>query len=102
MTGERLFSVVVRQSSGQRTEKTFSLPVMLYRGVFRAGETYHPGDTVTWGGSLWHCNSMTEDKPEKLIHQPGPWLQNVGGMQEAENDGITDTGRDQGTSACRP
>ncbi|HIB7242337.1 TPA: phage portal protein, partial [Escherichia coli] len=54
MTGERLFSVVVRQSSGQRTEKTFSLPVMLYRGVFRAGETYHPGDTVTWGGSLWH------------------------------------------------
>ncbi|EOP0469707.1 phage portal protein, partial [Escherichia coli] len=45
MTGERLFSVVVRQSSGQRTEKTFSLPVMLYRGVFRAGETYHPGDT---------------------------------------------------------
>ncbi|EIQ21535.1 putative portal -like protein [Shigella flexneri K-315] len=63
MTGERLFSVVVRQSSGQRTEKTFSLPVMLYRGVFRAGETYHPGDMVTWGGSLWHCNSMTEDKP---------------------------------------
>lgn len=63
MTGERLFSVVVRQSSGQCTEKTFSLPVMLYRGVFRAGETYHPGDTVTWGGSLWHCNSMTGDKP---------------------------------------
>ncbi|EPI9012246.1 portal protein, partial [Escherichia coli] len=28
MTGERSFSVVVRQSSGQRTEKTFSLPVM--------------------------------------------------------------------------
>ncbi|EGZ2784962.1 phage portal protein, partial [Escherichia coli] len=47
MTGERSFTVVVRQSSGQRTEKTFSLPVMLYRGVFRAGETYHPGDTVT-------------------------------------------------------
>ncbi|EOM4566589.1 phage portal protein, partial [Escherichia coli] len=63
MTGERSFSVVVRQSSGQRTEKTFSLPVMLYRGVFRIGETYHPGDTVTWGGSLWHCNSMTGDKP---------------------------------------
>ncbi|EOL8153144.1 phage portal protein, partial [Escherichia coli] len=63
ITGERSFSVVIRQSSGQCTEKTFSLPVMLYRGVFRAGETYHPGDTVTWGGSLWHCNSMTGDKP---------------------------------------
>ncbi|EOQ9322700.1 phage portal protein, partial [Escherichia coli] len=63
ITGEGSFSVVIRQSSGQCTEKTFSLPVMLYRGVFRAGETYHPGDTVTWGGSLWHCNSMTGDKP---------------------------------------
>ncbi|OVD21209.1 plasmid partitioning protein ParA [Escherichia coli] len=49
-------SVVVRQSSGQRTEKTFSLPVMLYRGVFRIGETYHPGDTVTWGA---RCGTAT-------------------------------------------
>ncbi|GCW48278.1 phage portal protein [Escherichia coli] len=56
MTGERSFTVVVRQSSGQRTEKTFSLPVMLYRGVFRAGETYHPGDTVTWGA---RCGTAT-------------------------------------------
>ncbi len=56
MTGERSFSVVVRQSSGQRTEKTFSLPVMLYRGVFRTGETYHPGDTVTWGA---RCGTAT-------------------------------------------
>ncbi|EEZ7795297.1 phage portal protein, partial [Escherichia coli] len=56
MTGERSFSVVVRQSSGQRTEKTFSLPVMLYRGVFRIGETYHPGDTVTWGA---RCGTAT-------------------------------------------
>ncbi|EPZ2885624.1 TPA: phage portal protein, partial [Escherichia coli] len=70
MISERSFSVVIRQSSGQCTEKTFSLPVMLYRGVFRAGEIYHPGDTVTWGGSLWHCNSMTGDKPGD-IHSSG-------------------------------
>ncbi|EIO69604.1 hypothetical protein ECTW07945_1697 [Escherichia coli TW07945] len=38
--------------------------------------------------------------PEKLIHQAGLWLQNVGGMQEVESDSITDTGRNQGTSAC--
>ncbi len=31
---------------------------------------------------------MTEDKPGEAHSQPGPWLQNVGGMQEAENDGI--------------
>ncbi|STI65202.1 putative portal protein [Escherichia coli] len=57
---------------------------MLYRGVFRAGETYHPGDTVTWGGSLWHCNSMTGDKPGEAHSSAWTLAANVGGMQEAE------------------
>ena len=40
-------------------------PVMIYRGVFRDGETYERGDTVTWGGSLWHCDAAsTTDKPD--------------------------------------
>lgn len=38
-------------------------PVMLYRGVFTEG-SYSKGDTVTWGGSLWHCDAdTTESKP---------------------------------------
>ncbi|WP_430261924.1 hypothetical protein [Neorhizobium sp. DAR64862/K0K3] len=38
-------------------------PVMLYRGVFTEG-TYSKGDTVTWGGSLWHCDAdKTDSKP---------------------------------------
>ncbi len=38
-------------------------PVMLYRGVFKDGE-YAKGDTVTWGGSLWHCDvEKTTEKP---------------------------------------
>lgn len=38
-------------------------PVMLYRGVFTEGD-YSKGDTVTWGGSLWHCEAdKTEAKP---------------------------------------
>lgn len=38
-------------------------PVMLYRGVWREGD-YERGDTVTLGGSLWHCNAVkTAEKP---------------------------------------
>ncbi|UIK05011.1 hypothetical protein [Neorhizobium galegae] len=38
-------------------------PVMLYRGVYKDGQEYERGDTVTWGGSLWHCDSDTHEKP---------------------------------------
>ena len=38
-------------------------PVMLYRGVYKEGP-YERGDTVTWAGSLWHCDAeKTADKP---------------------------------------
>lgn len=40
------------------------LPVMIYRGVFKEGQSYERGDTVTWGGSLWHCDEPTDEKPE--------------------------------------
>ncbi|NLS07614.1 hypothetical protein HGP14_30590 [Rhizobium sp. P32RR-XVIII] len=38
-------------------------PVMLYRGVFKDGQPYEQGDTVTWAGSLWHCDKNTSEKP---------------------------------------
>ena len=53
-------------------ELTF--PVPIYRDVWRekdeAGNPieYVPGDMVTWGGSLWHCNERTTAKPDV-----GPW-----------------------------
>jgi hypothetical protein len=38
-------------------------PVMLYRGVYKEG-SYERGDTVTWAGSLWHCDAQkTAEKP---------------------------------------
>lgn len=37
--------------------------VMLYRGVFKDDQTYVRGDTVTWAGSLWHCDQPTSEKP---------------------------------------
>ena len=34
-----------------------------YRGTFAVGTAYDLGDTVTHGGSLWHCNQLTKDRP---------------------------------------
>lgn len=34
---------------------SFHLPVLIYRGVYRAEESYAQGDVVTWAGSAWHC-----------------------------------------------
>ncbi|CAI2496942.1 Carbohydrate binding domain [Serratia ficaria] len=59
----RHFTVIVERSSGASTSKSFDVPVMIYRGVFKSGADYRPGDTVTWGGSLWHCDEATSDKP---------------------------------------
>lgn len=64
--GERNFTVSVLRAGGHSDRKTFSVPVMLYRGVFKIGETYQPGDTVTWGGSLWHCDACSSDKPGEI------------------------------------
>lgn len=60
---ERNFTVTAIKSSGEKTEKTFSVPVMIYRDIFRDGEKYFTGDSVTWGGSVWYCNEATGDKP---------------------------------------
>lgn len=38
-------------------------PGFSYRGVHVAGKSYEPGDCVTAGGSLWHCNTATEARP---------------------------------------
>lgn len=60
---ERHFTVAATKSSGEKTEKTFSLPVMIYRDIFKEGQKYYPGDSVTWGGSVWYCHDETGDKP---------------------------------------
>jgi len=60
--GERGISIKSVLSDGKEINKTIDIPAMIYRGVFTQGE-YLPGDSVTWGGSLWHCNAATSDKP---------------------------------------
>ncbi len=61
--GERSFTISAIKSDGAVSEKTVSLPVMIYRGVYSEGTEYKKGDTVTWAGSVYHCNKDTSDKP---------------------------------------
>lgn len=60
---ERSFSITIERASGALEVKSFDVPVTIYRDVFKAGTEYQTGDTVTWGGSMWHCNEPTTDKP---------------------------------------
>ena len=53
----RSFTVQCTLTDGQKVEKQFATPTLLYRGIYRTGETYVRGDCVTQAGSTWHCNA---------------------------------------------
>ncbi|MEQ1955318.1 hypothetical protein ABMA59_28485 [Mesorhizobium sp. CN2-181] len=38
---------------------------MNYRGTFKAGTAYRPGDMVTHAGSMFHCDRATSSTPEE-------------------------------------
>ena len=59
----RSFKIFFARGNGRR-EFVFDVPTPVDCGVFREGETYRPGDGVTWGGSWWICQTETTDKPE--------------------------------------
>lgn len=61
--GEREFALITEKSSGKVTKTPFTVPMMIYRSIFKAGNKYQKGDAVTWGGSLWHCDEPNENKP---------------------------------------
>lgn len=55
---------VVRFVAGDTTHTVeHQLATMIYRGVFKDGQAYQPGDAVTFGGNIYHCNAETTDKP---------------------------------------
>jgi collagen type III alpha len=63
--GEDGRTVTMKFQQGE-TRHSYELvfPVTIYRDVFKAGETYQPGDAVTWGGSLWIAQQETKAKPD--------------------------------------
>lgn len=62
--GERGVAVTITRASGTIQREVMTFPVQIYRHVWRAENTYERGDTVTWAGSLWHCNAPTIEKPD--------------------------------------
>jgi len=58
----RTFSVVFEKGA-ERREFTASLPVLIYREIWRENEKYSAGDAVTFGGSLWIAKAATKTKP---------------------------------------
>jgi integrin beta 3 len=56
-------TMTVKARATGRVLGRLALPIPVYRGVFKEGETYEPGDMVTHGGSLWHANEQTKAKP---------------------------------------
>ena len=48
----------------QRIERAITLHHPIYRGIYKQGDKYSRGDTVTWGGSTWIAMRDTDSKPE--------------------------------------
>jgi len=58
----RVIDVACMLTGGAKTVSAWRMPVMIYREIWREGE-FDQGDVVTWGGSAWHCQRKTTDKP---------------------------------------
>jgi integrin beta 3 len=85
--GERTFAL--RFMQGDRCKAFhFRVPVLIYRGAWRAGD-YERGDTVTYGGSLWHCNVTTAEKPDEGVEA---WTRAVRRGRDGKNGDKGDKG----------
>lgn len=54
--------VLLRFTRGDQV-KSFRLPIVVDRGVWREGQ-YRKGDGVTWAGSFWIAQEDTTEKPD--------------------------------------
>lgn len=64
--GERQFTFKGIRGERVKALSTFTMPVLIYRGVYSEGRKYEPGDVVTWAGSAWHCQKATTLKPDSV------------------------------------
>lgn len=70
--GERTITLSFTRGDQVKTY-AFSMPVVLYRGVFEDGRTYQVGDAVTWGGALWIAKAPTAAKPDLPDQESRKW-----------------------------
>lgn len=70
--GERTFTLTFSQ--GDRVKAfPFSVPFVLYRGVYQAGKDYAAGDSVTWAGHLYIAEKATSAKPGESGEASRAW-----------------------------
>lgn len=67
---QRSFTVRARLTGEEFVERRFSMPVMLYREIYRPETQYSQGDVVTWDGSAWHCQA---DSPKGAPGKSPEW-----------------------------
>lgn len=68
----RTLSCKTFYANGSLEESTAFVPMMIGRGIWKAGE-YQAGDVVTWHGSSWFAERSTKEKPG----ESKDWMQYV-------------------------
>jgi hypothetical protein len=67
---DRSFGVMVNRSSGESHLSTFTLPIVIDKGVYKQADSYHAGDGVTWAGSYWIAQ---KDEPSQKPGEGQGW-----------------------------
>lgn len=70
---ERTVEIVTEMTDGKKETAKFSYPAMIYRGIWKDETKYTRGDTVTFGGSLWHCDNPTEEEKPGTVNNSKCW-----------------------------
>lgn len=61
---ENNFAIKTKLTGGADQVVKMSMPTMVYKEVWKEGETYQKGHVVTWGGSMWIAkNADVTSKP---------------------------------------
>ena len=63
----RTFKMIRTMASGRKIEKSFKIPVVLDRGIWKHAK-YERGDAVTRDGSQWIAQCDTETTPGDSAH----------------------------------
>jgi hypothetical protein len=61
--GERRVTFKFVQGERVKEFPAIVIPAQIYREVWKEGQFYERGDTVTWGGAIWHALAYTNEKP---------------------------------------
>lgn len=53
----------LEMSDGKLITSSFTVPTVIDKGTWKSGIEYEQGDAVTMAGSLWICQSKSQDRP---------------------------------------